>query len=97
MKFVHQRELLNEDDTVVIHCSQTCNIRLMNDRNFRSYKNGGRHTYYGGAFEDFPARIKVPSSGNWNITIDTVTRKAISVTRKPDFTYKIKIISNKDK
>jgi len=31
MKFIHQREHLNEDDIVVIECSQTCNIRLMND------------------------------------------------------------------
>ncbi|WP_241095683.1 DUF1883 domain-containing protein, partial [Pseudomonas viridiflava] len=29
MKFVHQREHLNEDDLVVIQCSQLCNIRLM--------------------------------------------------------------------
>ncbi|MDY7218898.1 DUF1883 domain-containing protein [Denitrificimonas sp. JX-1] len=93
MKFVHHREFLNEDDTVVIHCSKTCNIRLMNDRNFRSYKNGGRHTYYGGAFEDFPARIKVPSTANWNITIDTMNHKGIST----EFTHKLKIIRNKSK
>ena len=42
MKFIHQREHLNEDDIVVIQCSQMCNIRLMNDANFRSFKNGGR-------------------------------------------------------
>lgn len=96
MKFVHQREYLKEGDTVVIQCSTTCNIRLMNDANFRSFKNGGRHTYHGGAFEDFPARIKVPSTGYWNITLDTVTRRAISVTRKPQFTHKIKILRNKE-
>lgn len=92
MKFVHQRENLNEDDVVVIECSQPCNIRLMNDANFRSFKNGGRHTYHGGAFDKFPAKIKVPSDGFWNITIDTVTRRAISVTRKVSFTHKIRII-----
>lgn len=96
MKFIHQREYLKEGDTVVIQCSQTCNIRLMSDANFRSFKNGGRHTYHGGAFEAFPARIKVPSTGYWNITLDTVTRRAISVTRKPTFTHKIKILRNKD-
>ncbi len=65
MKFVHQREHLNEDDIVVIECSQQCNIRLMNDANFRSFKNGGRHSYHGGAFDRFPAKIKVPSTGFW--------------------------------
>jgi hypothetical protein len=92
MKFIHQREHLNEDDIVIIQASQACNIRLMNDANFRSFKNGGRHTYHGGAFESFPAKITVPSSGFWNITIDTVTRRAISVTRKPTLKYSIKII-----
>jgi hypothetical protein len=92
MKFIHQREQLNEDDIVVIHCSQPCNIRLMNDANFRSYRNGGRHTYHGGAFDKFPAKITVPSSGFWNITLDTVTRRAISVTRKPQMEYSIKFV-----
>jgi hypothetical protein len=92
MKFVHQREHLNEDDIVVIECSQRCNIRLMNDANFRSFKNGGRHTYHGGHFDKFPAKITVPSTGFWNITIDTVTTRPISVTRKPSLTHKIKII-----
>ncbi|WP_068825845.1 DUF1883 domain-containing protein [Pseudomonas sp. BMS12] len=92
MKFIHQREQLNEDDIVVIHSSQPCNIRLMNDANFRSFKNGGRHTYHGGAFDRFPARITVPSSGFWNITLDTVTRRAASVTRKPQMEYSIKIV-----
>ena len=92
MKFIHQREQLNEDDIVVIHCSQPCNIRLMNDANFRSYRNGGRHTYHGGAFDKFPAKIAVPSSGFWNITLDTVTRRAISVTRKPQMEYSIKFV-----
>lgn len=92
MKYIHQREHLNEDDLVIIECSQPCNIRLMNDANFRSFKNGGRHTYHGGAFDKFPAKITVPSSGFWNITIDTVTRKAISVTRKPALKHSIKLV-----
>jgi hypothetical protein len=92
MKYIHQREHLNEDDVVIIESSQTCNIRMMSDANFRSFKNGGRHTYHGGAFDSFPAKLTVPSTGFWNITLDTVTRKAVSVTRKPSLTYSIKIL-----
>lgn len=92
MKYIHQREHLNEGDIVVIQCSSPCNIRLMSDANFRSFKNGGRHTYHGGAFERFPAKIVAPSTGFWNITLDTVTRRAISVTRKPNLTHSIKIV-----
>ncbi|KPY37972.1 Uncharacterized protein ALO52_01545 [Pseudomonas syringae pv. primulae] len=93
MKFVHQREHLNEDDLVVIQCSQLCNIRLMNDANFRAFKNGGRHTYHGGAFDTFPAKIAAPSTGFWNITIDTTGRKPdANPGRKPAFTHSIKIV-----
>ena len=91
MKFIHQREQLNEGDLVVIESSQPCNIRLMSDANFRSFKNGGRHGYLGGHFDRFPAKIKVPSSGFWNITLDTVTHRPISVTRKPNLQYSIRI------
>ncbi len=92
MKFIHQREHLNEGDLVVIQSSGVCNIRLMNDANFRSFKNGGRHTYHGGAFDTFPARITVPSTGFWNITLDTATKRPISVTRKPEIKHSIKIV-----
>ena len=92
MKFIHQREHLNEDDVVVIQCSQTCNIRLMSDANPRSFKNGGRHSFRGGASDPFPATSTLPSAGFWNITIDTVSRRAISVTRKPNLTHSIKIL-----
>ena len=93
MKFVHQREHLNEDDLVVIECSQLRNIRLMNDSNFRSFKNGGRHTYHGGAFDRFPAKIAAPITGFRNTTFDTSGRKMDSNGgRKTTFTHSIKIV-----
>lgn len=92
MKFIHQREQLDEGDLVIIESSQPCNIRLMNDANFRAFRKGGKHSYHGGAFIRFPAKIRVPSSGNWNITLDTVTQRAISVTRKPALEYRIRIV-----
>ncbi|MCY1405438.1 hypothetical protein D9M71_206770 [compost metagenome] len=64
----------------------------MSDANFRSFKNGGRHTYHGGAFDTFPAKITAPSTGFWNITIDTAGTRPTPATRKPAFTHKIKII-----
>lgn len=42
----------------------------MTDSDFRSYRNREAHHYYGGRFKRFPARIEVPSTGYWNVTID---------------------------
>lgn len=36
----------------------------------------------------------MPSTGFWNITLDTVTRRAISVTRKPQLEYSIRFRRN---
>jgi hypothetical protein len=46
------------------------NVRLMDSSNFQSYKNGRKHTYYGGLAKKSPIRLQIPSSGNWHVTID---------------------------
>jgi hypothetical protein len=70
MQFMHQREYLNRGDVVVVDCSHRCNIRLMGDSDFNSYRRSGRHQYYGGHYDRLPARIAVPADGYWNITLD---------------------------
>ena len=68
--FIHAREYLHAGDIVVVQCSHQCNVRVMDDSNFSSYRSGGQHHYYGGFYQMLPARIAVPSNGYWNVTID---------------------------
>ena len=68
--FIHAREYLHQGDVVIVQCSHQCNVRLMDDSDFHSFRSGGRHQYYGGFFDRLPARISVPSDGYWNTTID---------------------------
>ncbi len=68
--FIHTREYLEGGDVVIVDCSHQCNIRLMDDPNFNSFRANRRHNYYGGFYKMFPARIVVPHTGNWNVTID---------------------------
>ncbi len=70
MDFIHSREYLNEGDIVQLECDTQCNFMLTDDSNFSNYKRGSNFSYYGGKFEYFPARIAVPHTGYWNITID---------------------------
>jgi len=70
MHFLHKREYLNAGDVVVVNCSHRCNIRLMSDSDFASYRRGGAHRYYGGHYDRLPARIAAPQDGYWNITLD---------------------------
>lgn len=70
MQFLHKREYLNRGDIVVVNCSHRCNVRLMSDSDFDSYRRGCTHRYYGGHYDQLPARIAVPEDGWWNVTLD---------------------------
>jgi len=68
--FIHAREYLEAGSVVIVECSHQCNVRVMDDTNFSSYRSGGRHSYHGGFYTHLPVRISVPRSGWWNTTID---------------------------
>jgi hypothetical protein len=68
--FIHAREYLNDGDIVVVNCDTQCNVLVMDDYNFDSYRRGGQATYYGGFYQRLPARISVPSTGYWNVVLD---------------------------
>ncbi|CAJ8563464.1 DUF1883 domain-containing protein [Burkholderia pseudomallei] len=70
MNFIHSRELLNEGDVVVVNCDYQCNVMLTTDSNFQRYRSGQRFEYFGGHYKRFPVRLRVPSTGHWNVTID---------------------------
>jgi hypothetical protein len=46
------------------------NVRLMDSSNYQAFKSGRQHRYYGGLMTRSPARIPVPSSGRWYVTVD---------------------------
>ena len=70
MQFMHKREYLNQGDVVVVDCSHCCNVRLMSDFDFNSYRQGRPHRYHGGRYERLPLGTVVPSAGYWNITLN---------------------------
>ncbi len=46
------------------------NVRLMDGSNYASYRSGRTHRYHGGLMRRSPARIVIPSSGHWHVTVD---------------------------
>lgn len=70
MDFIHSQEYLHKGDVVIVNCDHQCNVRLMDDSNFSRFRHGQAHHYYGGFYRQLPARISVPSTGYWNVTID---------------------------
>ena len=70
MNFIHAEEYLDDGDIVVVNSSHQCNVRVMDDANFEWFRRDSQHEYYGGAYKRFPARIQVPRSGRWHVTLD---------------------------
>ena len=72
MKFTHYDIGYQHRGTVVEVTLQgsSANVRLLDSSNFNSYQSGRQHHYYGGLMRISPARIFVPNSGNWHVTVD---------------------------
>lgn len=72
MKYqVYNLGQLKRGDRVQVTLSgSAANVRLMDTSNYNSYKNGRRHTYYGGLMTKSPAVIGVPRTGQWYVTVD---------------------------
>ena len=49
----------------------------MNSSNYNNYKNGRRHSYYGGLVKKSPIILTIPTSGHWYITIDLAGLRGI--------------------
>lgn len=46
------------------------NVRLMDNSNYNNYKNGRKHSYYGGLVKRSPITLSIPRNGHWYVTID---------------------------
>lgn len=72
MNFTHY-DLGNKDRGQVIEITlsgNAANVRLLDNSNFHSYRNGRQHRYFGGLAKQSPIRLQIPNSGHWHVAID---------------------------
>lgn len=71
MKYIlHDLGQRSRGDVVEVSLTRAANVRLLDSSNYSKYKNGRQHRYYGGLARQSPARVVVPHSGRWYVTID---------------------------
>ena len=71
MQFIHNDlGSRKRGEVVEITLSKGANVRLMDNSNFSSYKNGRRHRYIGGLAKKSPIRLQIPNSGHWHVAVD---------------------------
>ncbi len=70
MNYLHYDLQLGPGDIVEVTLDMEANVRLLDDHNYASYRQGGQHTYYGGLTKVSPARLGAPYPGHWHLVID---------------------------
>jgi hypothetical protein len=71
MQFVHNDlGLLKGGEVVEVTLASQANVKLMDNSNFASYQQGGRHRFIGGRTVKSPLRLQVPNAGHWHVAVD---------------------------
>lgn len=61
----------NAGEIVVVTLDGTeANVRLVDSSNYQAFRTGRPHRYYGGHYQQSPARIQVPYAGQWYVIVD---------------------------
>ncbi len=69
MRFLHGRVKANKGGKIRVKVSMRTRVLIMNDRNFKRYKNNMSFTYYGGHKEG-EYEFQVPSTNFWNVVVE---------------------------
>lgn len=69
MSYRHDRQFLDDGDTVVVDSRHDANVMVFNDLEYMRYQSGERCRYLGGFFSHFPVQVSVPTSANWNVVV----------------------------
>jgi len=70
MNFLHYEFNLSANDVVEVTLDKQANVRLLDDANFASFRNGQQHHYYGGLAKSSPVQLTAPHAGHWHVVVD---------------------------
>ncbi|MBK8227128.1 MAG: DUF1883 domain-containing protein [Flavobacteriales bacterium] len=73
MKFLHKTFELKKKEIIEVDIDVATKVKFMTGRDFKHYKQGKTHTYYGGFFEESPVRFVVPFESVWNVVVEKGT------------------------
>jgi hypothetical protein len=71
VNFLHAESHPSRGDVAIVELDSQANVMLMDDFNLSSYRRGESFRYHGGLAKKSPVRLAAPSSGHWNVIVDT--------------------------
>jgi len=83
MKFLHKTFELKKKEIIEVDIDVATKVKFMTGRDFKNYKLGKTHSYYGGLFDESPVRFVIPFESVWNVVVEKGTfRNPIEVNAK---------------
>lgn len=70
MNFLHTEVDAGPGDVVRVALDSQANVKMMDGYNFRRYRNGQSHEYYGGLAKVSPFGMRPSYHRRWHVTVD---------------------------
>ena len=83
MNFLHSEVYAGPGDVVRVNLAKQANVKVMDGYNFRRYRNGQSHEYYGGLAEVSPWTFARPIAGGGTWRWTSAVTVATSAPRCP--------------
>ena len=73
MKFLHKQYQAKKKEIIEVELDRAAKVKFMTAMDFKQYKNGRSHKYYGGLFEESPVRFVLPHDAVWYAVVEKGT------------------------
>jgi hypothetical protein len=70
MKFLYKVFEAKKKEIIEVDIDRPTKVKFMTGREFKKYKQGKTHTYFGGLFEESPVRFVIPFDSVWNVVVE---------------------------
>lgn len=90
MKFLYKQYPAKKKEVLEVTIDRSTKVKFMTAAEFKRYKNGRTHNYYGGTFDGPEVRLVVPFDSIWHVVVEKGTHqepiqlKASCKLRAPD-------------
>lgn len=83
MNFLHSEVDAGPREVVRVTLDKQANVKMMDGNNFRRYRNGQRHDFYGGLAKASPLDLHPPHQGRWHGTWSWISAGTVAPWARP--------------
>lgn len=73
MKFLYRTFEAKRKEIIEVEIDKPTKVKFMTGREYKAYRMGRTHTFFGGLFEESPVRFVIPFDSNWTVVVEKGT------------------------